>query len=226
MSNRATPEDEEGSARDSNLANGESKGSTRASARSAASHEDTLEKSILTLQKLCPKHDQDMRELAGALTDFWLAPKSLRAVVAGLVAGADCMEEVKKREQGRRLGAPYTHVAAALVETLTADAEGAPWRMAERQETFCAFRVKEAYSAEEVPATKRKAKVTMTFKRARGDQERGRGRNGGRRARGMGRATSHRLNVESEGSREGSGSRTEDRARSSCEACSMLSRSD
>ena len=54
----------------------------KASARSAASYEDTLGKSIVALQKLFLKHHQDMRELAGTLTDFWLAPKSLKAVTA------------------------------------------------------------------------------------------------------------------------------------------------
>ena len=48
----------------------------KASARSPASHEDTLRKSIVALQKLSLKHDQDVRELAGAVTDFWLAPKT------------------------------------------------------------------------------------------------------------------------------------------------------
>ena len=50
--------------------------------------------------KADPKHNHDMHELAGALTDFRLAPKSLKVVTAGLEAGADCMEEVKKRGRG------------------------------------------------------------------------------------------------------------------------------
>ena len=132
--------------------------------------------SIVVLQKVSLKHDQDMRELAGALTDFWLAPKSLTAMTAGVEAGADYMEEVKKGGRRHGLGAPCTH------EALTAKAEGTPKQVlttfmahvAERQETviecFGAFRVKEAYSAEETPATQRKAKVTMTFN-ARGARE-------------------------------------------------------
>ena len=36
------------------------------------------------------------------------------------------MEEVKKRGRGHGVGAPYTDVAAAFVEALTAEAEGAP----------------------------------------------------------------------------------------------------
>ena len=64
-----------------------------ASARSAASYEDTLGRSIVSLQK---KKDQEIRELAGALTDFWLAPKTLQTVKAGMEAGPDYMEEVKK----------------------------------------------------------------------------------------------------------------------------------
>ena len=97
MSKRATPEGEEGCARDSKLAKSGGKGSINASASSAVSHEDTLGKSIVALQKLSQKHDQDMRELAGTLTDFWIVPKSLTAVTAALEAGADYMEEVKKR---------------------------------------------------------------------------------------------------------------------------------
>ena len=97
-----------------------------------------------------------MRELAGAL-------KSLKAVTAGLEAGVDNMEEGR----GHGLGAPYTHVAAAFMEALAAEAEGAlkhvlttfMAHVAERQETviecFGAFR--------ELPATQRKAKVTTTF---------------------------------------------------------------
>ena len=143
----------------------------KASARSAASYEDTLAKSIVALQKMSLKHDQEIRELAGALTDFWLAPKSLHA----MEAGADYMEEVKKRGRGHGLGAPYTHVAAALVEALAAEAEGAPKQtlttfmelVAVRQETvtecFGGFRVKEAHSADETPAAQRKVKVMVTF---------------------------------------------------------------
>ena len=97
---RATPEGEENSARDSKLPKSGGKGSIKASARSAASYEDTLARSIVALRKLSLKHDQEIRELAGALTDFWLAPKSLQPVKAGMEAGADYMEEVKKR--GRR----------------------------------------------------------------------------------------------------------------------------
>ena len=156
VAKRATPEGEESSARDSKLPKNGGKGSMKASARSAASHEDTPGRSIVALQKMSLQHDQELRELAGALTDFWLAPKSLKAVKAGLEAGADYMEEVKKRGRRHGLGAPYTHVAAAFVEALTAEAEGQPKQVlttfmahvAARQETvtecFGAFRVKEA----------------------------------------------------------------------------------
>ena len=102
MSERATNKGEEGSARDGKLAKNGGKESMRASARSAASYEDTLGKSIVALQKLSLNHDQDMRELAEA--------------------GADHKNEVKKRGRGDGLGAPYTHVAAAFVEALTAEA--------------------------------------------------------------------------------------------------------
>ena len=147
----------------------------KASARSAASYEDTLGRSIVALQKLSLKHDQEIRELAGALRDFGLAPRTLHAVKVGMEAGAGCMEEVRKRGRGHRLGAPYTHVAAAFVEALAVEAEGAPKQalttfmalVAARQETvtecFGAFRVKEAYSTDETPAAQRKAKVTMAF---------------------------------------------------------------
>ena len=128
----------------------------KASARSAASYEDTLGRPIVALQKLILKHDQELRELADTLTDLWLAPKSLKAVKAGLEAGANYMDEVKKRGRGHGPGAPYTHVAAAFVEALAAEAEGQPKQVlttfmahvAARQETvtecFGAFRVKEA----------------------------------------------------------------------------------
>ena len=127
------------------------------------------------------------KNMLGALTGFWLALKSLKAVTAGLEAGADYMEEVKKRG---RLG--------ALDSGVWSEAEGAPEQVlttfmvhvAERQETviecFGACRVKEAYSAEEGPATQRKAKVMMTFNALGVIKERGRGRNAGRRARGKG----------------------------------------
>ena len=120
--------------------------------------------------------------------------------------------------------APYTRVAAAFVEALAVEAEGAPKQVlatfvalvAARQETvtecFGAFSVKEAYSADETPAAQRKAKVTMAFNalgvlKSEG-VERG---NAGRRARGKGRETSNRPDAESERSREG-GRRSEDRA--------------
>ena len=85
------------------------------------------------------------------------------------------MEEVKKRGRGHGLGVPYTHVAAVFVEALTTEAEGKPKQVlttfmahvAARQDTvtecFGAFRVKEAYSADETPGAQREAKVTMSF---------------------------------------------------------------
>ena len=91
------------SARDGKLSKNGGKGSMKASARSAASYEDTPGRSIVALQKLSLNHDQEMREPAGALTDFWLAPKSLQAVKAGMEAGADYMEEVNKRGRGHGL---------------------------------------------------------------------------------------------------------------------------
>ena len=66
VSKRATPEGEGGSARDSKLPKNGGKGSMRASASSAASNDDSLGKSIVALQKLSLKHDQEIRELAGA----------------------------------------------------------------------------------------------------------------------------------------------------------------
>ena len=70
-------------------------------------------------------------------------------------------------------------MAAAFVEALAVEAEGAPKQVlttfmalvVARQETvtecFGAFRVKEAYSADETPAAQRKAKVTMAREGAR-----------------------------------------------------------
>ena len=78
MPKRATPEGEEGSARDGKLAMSGGKGSKKAFARSAAFFEDTLGKSIVAPQKLSLEHDQDTRELAEALTDFWLGSRSNR----------------------------------------------------------------------------------------------------------------------------------------------------
>ena len=126
VSKGATPEGEGSSARDSKLPENGGKGLMRASARSAASYEDSQGRSIVALQKMSLKHDEEIRELAGTLTDFWLTPKTLQAVTAGMEAGAHYMEEVKKRGRGHGLRAPYTHVAAALVEALAVEAEGAP----------------------------------------------------------------------------------------------------
>ena len=104
-------------------------------------------------------------------------------------------------------------MAAALVEALTAEAEGAPKQVlmtfmahvAERQDTVIeccgAFRVK-AHSSDEMPAPQRKAKVTMTFNALGVIKSVG----------GAGMLDEDRPNVESERSREGSGSRTEDSA--------------
>ena len=117
------PEGEKGSARDIKLAKSRGNGSMEAFARSAASYEDTLGKSIVALQKLSLEHDQDTRELAGAFTDFWLALKSLKAVTAGVEAGADYMEEVEKR--GRGTG--WEHRTRTWQRrSLTAEAQGAP----------------------------------------------------------------------------------------------------
>ena len=55
VSKRATPEGEGSSARDTKLP------TMRASARSAASYEDSLGRSIVALQKLSLKHDQEIR---------------------------------------------------------------------------------------------------------------------------------------------------------------------
>ena len=133
-----------------------------------ASYEDPLGRSIVALQKTELQTRPEIREFAVALTDFWLAPKTLQAV-------KDYMEEVKKRGRGHGLGAPHTHVAAAFVEALAVEAEEAPKQVlttfmalvAAKQgtvtECFGAFRVKEAYSADETPTAQRKAKLTMAF---------------------------------------------------------------
>ena len=95
VSKRATPEGERSSARDSTLPKSGGKGSTRANARSAALLRSFARKvDRRACKKLSLKHDQEIRELAGALTDFWLAPKTRQAVKAGIEAGADYMEEV------------------------------------------------------------------------------------------------------------------------------------
>ena len=155
VSKRATLEREGGSARDSKLPKNGGKELMRASARSAASYEDSPANSIVALQKLSLKHDWEIRE--------------------EMEAGADLMEEVKKRGRGHGLGAPHTHVAAVFVEALAVEAEGAPEQVlttfmalvAARQEAvtecFGAFMVEEAYSADETPAAQRKAKVTVAF---------------------------------------------------------------
>ena len=126
VAKRATPEREEGSARDSKLTKNGGKGSLKASARSAASHEDTLGRSIVALQKL------SLKPRPGNPRARWCAHTLLaRAQVTassdgGMEARTGYMEEVKKRERGHGLGAPCTHVAAAFVEALTVEAEGAP----------------------------------------------------------------------------------------------------
>ena len=126
VAKRAAPEGEGSSARDSKLTKSGGKGSMKASARLAASYEDALGRSIVALQKLSLKHDQEIRELAGAPGGFWLGPKTLQAVKAGMEAGADNTEEAKKRGRGHGLRVPCTHVAATFVEALAVEAEGAP----------------------------------------------------------------------------------------------------
>ena len=174
MAERATPEGEGSSARDSKLPRNGGKGSMKASARPAASYEETQKRSIVALQKLGLEHDQEIRELAGALTDFWLAPKSLQAVKEGMEAGADCMKEAKKRGRGHGLGARYTHVAAAFVEALAIEADtqtsaddihGACGSEAGNGDRvlWSVQGLKDACSADETLAALRKAKVTMTF---------------------------------------------------------------
>ena len=109
------------------------------------------------------------------------------------------------------LGAPYTHVAAAFVEALAFEAEGA---LAARQETVTEC-VKEAYSADETPGASSAAQGEGDdgVQRVRSAQERGRERgNAGRRARGKGRGASNRPDAESERGRDGSGRRSENRA--------------
>ena len=73
--------------------------------------------------------------------------------------------------------------------------------------------MKEAYSADELPAAQRKAKVTMAFN-ALGvlKNEGGERGDAGRRARGKGRETSNRPDAENERGRDGSRRRAEDRA--------------
>ena len=147
VSKRATPEGEGSSARDSKVPKHRGKGSMRARAKSAASHEDSLGRSIVALQKMSLKHDQEIRELAGALTDFWLAFKTLQAVKAGMEAVADYMEEVKKSGRVHGLGAPNTHVAAAFVEALAVEAEGAPKQVLTTFMTLAAARQENPSSA-------------------------------------------------------------------------------
>ena len=116
----------------------------KASARSAASYEDTPGRSIVALQKLSLKHDQDIRERAGAPTDFWLAPKS-RAGSA-----------VHARASGFRGSSCSTHTSAddmALVAARQENSDRVPWSVQGEGGALSGRN----------PAAQRKAKVTMTF---------------------------------------------------------------
>ena len=112
VSKRATPEGDGSSVeRSSKLPKNGGKGSTRASDRLAASCEDSLGRSIVALEKLSLKHDQEIRELAGALTDFWLAPKTLRAAKAGIGSRSGLhggsQEERKRARAGSAIHATW-----------------------------------------------------------------------------------------------------------------------
>ena len=75
----------------------------KASARSAATYEDTLGKSTVALKKADTKARPSHASSRGALasSDFWFAPKSLKAVTVGLEAGADHTEEEEERTRAR-----------------------------------------------------------------------------------------------------------------------------
>ena len=180
----------------------------RASARSAASYEDSRGRSIVALQKLSLKHDQEIRELAGALTDFLLAPK---AVKAGMEAGVDCVEEVKKRGRGHGLGAPYTHVAAPFVGRGRGGAQASADDIlgARSSEAVNSDRVLWSVQGERGVLSERTPSSTA---QGEGDDGVQRARSAGRRARGKGCGASNRTDAESERGRDGSGRRSEDRA--------------
>ena len=220
VSKRATPVGEGSSARDSKLPKNGGKGATRASARSAASYEDSLGRSIVALQKLSRKHDQEIRELAGALTDFWLAHNTLQAVKAGMEAGADYMEEVKKR------AGSATHARGGGVRGGTrsrgrggAQASADVIHGARSGEAGNSDRVLWSVQGERGtlggrnPSSEVQGEGDDGVRRAWGAQERGRERGTAeRRARGKGRATSSRPDAESERDRDGGGRRSENRA--------------
>ena len=125
-------------------------------------------------------------------------PKSLHAVKVGMEAGADYMEEVKKRGRGRGLGAPYTHVAAAFVESSRSRGGGGTQTSADDIHGACGS---EAGNSDRVlwsvqgeggvlsgrnPSSSAQGEGDDDVQRARSAQERGRGRgNAGRRARGQ-----------------------------------------
>ena len=103
------------------------------------------------------------------------------------------MEEIKQRGRGHGLGAPCTHAAAAFVEALTAEAEGAPQQVLE---TFMAARGRAAGNSDRVlwpiqsqggppgrgdASNPAQGKGDDNVQRVRGEQERGRGGDAGRR---------------------------------------------
>ena len=183
----------------------------KASARSAASYEDTRGKVDRRAAKIEPQ------TRPGNPRARWGANRLL-ACAQNIASseGGDGSRSGLHGGRGHGLGA-RTHVAAALVEALAVEAEKAPKQVLR---TFVALRN---------TSSSAQGKVDDGVQRARSAQERWWGRgNAGRRDRGQGRETSNRPNAESERCRDGGGRRSEDSWRcqrgSSCETCSLHSR--
>ena len=191
----------------------------KASARSAASYEDSLAKVDRRAAKTEPQtRPGNPRARWGAHS--LLARAQITASSEGGDGSRSGLHGGESRSEGEGTGwePPHTHVAVACVEALAVEDRGGAQASADE---IHGARSGEAGNSDRVlwsvkgeggvlsgrnPSSSAQGEGDDDVQRARSAQERGRGRgNGGRRARGQGRETSNRPNAESERSREGVG---------------------
>ena len=239
VSKRATPEGERSSARDSTLPKSGGKGSTRANARSAASYEVSLGRSIVALQKIEPQ------TRPGNPRARWGANRILaRAQNPASSEGGDGSRSglhggsLEERERARAGTAVHAR-GSGIRRGIRSRGRGGAQASAD---DIYGVRSSEAGNSDSMLWSDQGERGVLSrrnptaqgegdngVQRARSAQERGKRRGTvGRRARGKGRET--RNHPDAKGQRRGSaqarGQSWRGQWRSSCETCSLHSRSD
>ena len=83
----------------------------------------SLKEEVRAVQKLTLSLDYQVRELGGVMFDTFLIGKNASIATAMVEAGQTYNTEVSRLKKGHGLGAPFPHVALAMVEEVVAMVE-------------------------------------------------------------------------------------------------------